>query len=366
MILHENKKKLSVPLNIKSIKLKIFMIRVYRAIDLFAGIGGIRLGFKQAFKEHIDFVFSNDNDIFCSQTYNKNFIKPDIFHEEDITLFKIEKIPDFDILLAGFPCQPFSIAGKKKGFGDKRGILFYKLVDILRVKRPLAFMLENVKNLKSHNRGKTFLEIKKILEEDLGYTTYHKIINAVNFGLPQKRERLYIIGFKGDLGFNFPVGTDSNITIDKFLEKKPVDMKYYLSQQYLNTLKKHRERHLAKGNGFGYRIIPYNGIANTIVCGGMGKERNLVKDNIYYNAWKPGEDPFKKKNNEGIRKMTEREWARLQGFPDNFIFPVSMTQAYKQIANSVPISVVKAIAIEMKKSLITISNRGYETYENLM
>ena len=339
------------------------MIRVYRAIDLFAGIGGIRLGFKQAFKEHIDFVFSNDNDKFSSQTYKKNFIKPEIFHEGDIAQIKIEKLPDFDLLLAGFPCQPFSIAGKKKGLSDKRGMLFYKIVDILREKRPLAFMLENVKNLKSHNGGKTFLEMSKILEEDLGYTIYHNIIKTVNFGLPQKRERLYIVGFKGDFSFNFPNGTNFNATINKFLEKKPVDIKYYLSQQYLNTLKKHKERHLAKGHGFGYQIIPNNGIANTIVCGGMGKERNLVKDNIYYNAWKPGEDPFKKKNNEGIRKMTEREWARLQGFPDNFKFPVSMTQAYKQIANSVPITVVKAIAIEMKKTLIT-SNKGYETSEN--
>lgn len=130
-----------------------------------------------------------------------------------------------------------------------------------------------------------------------------------------------------------------------------MDIKYYLSQQYFNTLKERRRRHEVKGNGFGYQIIDHKGKANTIVCGGMGKERNLVKDKIKYKSWKEGYDPYKFKNYEGVRKMTEKEWAKLQGFPDDFKFPVSMTQVYKQLANSVTVPVIKAIALEMKKSL---------------
>lgn len=324
---------------------------IYRAIDLFAGIGGIRLGFEQAFKNKIKFIFANDNDPYCIKTYEENFQDSEILSKQDILNINLKIIPDFDILLAGFPCQAFSIAGKKKGFNDKRGYLFYKIVEILRKKKPIAFMLENVKHLKNHNRNGTFLEMRKILEEDLNYTMYYDILNAVNFGLPQKRERLYLIGFKNKIDFRFPKGSNLMIKMIKFLEKNPVDAKYYLSQQYLDTLKKHKARHEAKGNGFGYQIIPFDGIANTLVCGGMGKERNLLKDKIICDPYKLGDDPFKKKNNEGIRKMTEREWSRLQGFPEKFRFPVSMTQTYKQIANSVPVPVVKAIALKMKHSL---------------
>ena len=204
--------------------------------------------------------------------------------------------------------------------------------------------------MKNHDKGRTFKTIEDILVNELGYTIYYTILDASLFGLPQKRKRLYIIGFKEDIKFEFPEGVDRNDRIGNILEKD-VNTKYFLSQQYLNTLKNHRERHESKGNGFGYRVLARNDVANTIVCGGMGKERNLVKDIIRYDAWKPGDDPFKKKNNEGIRKMTEREWARLQGFPDTFKFPVSMTQAYKQIANSVPVPVIKAVASKMKKSL---------------
>lgn len=198
--------------------------------------------------------------------------------------------------------------------------------------------------------GKTFTIIKDILENELKYHIHYKVLNALDFGLPQKRERIYIVGFKENLDFKFPKGQKIKVSIKEILQTD-VKLKYFLSQQYLNSLKKHKERHKAKGHGFGYQIIPPDGIANTIVCGGMGKERNLVKDKIKYDPWKPGEDLLKKKNNEGIRKMTEREWARLQGFPEDFKFPVSMTQAYKQLANSVPIPVVKAIALYMKKTL---------------
>ncbi len=331
------------------------MTQTYKAIDLFAGIGGIRLGFEQAFKGDIEFIFSDDNDPYCRETYEVNFNNSH-FISDDILKIDINKIPEFDILLAGFPCQAFSIAGKKKGFDDKRGILFFKIVEILEKKQPSTFFLENVKHLKNHDKKKTFLEIIRILEEDLNYKIHFKVLNAVDFGLPQNRKRLFIIGFKHDVSFKFPSGNVKKNSIKTILEKDTVEIKYYLSQQYLNTLKKHKERHRSKGNGFGYEVISQEGIANTLVCGGMGKERNLVKDIIIYDPWKEGDDTFKKKNDEGIRKMTEREWARLQGFPESFKFPVSMTQAYKQIANSVPVPVVREIAIELKNSLKFILN----------
>jgi len=323
-------------------------MKIYRAIDLFAGIGGIRLGFEQAFESSIKFVFSCEIDENCRKTYRANF---DEIPEEDIREYPIPEIEDFDILLAGFPCQSFSRAGKRKGFKGKRGNLFFYIKEILEEKQPEAFFLENVDNLLVHDKGRTFLTIRNILESELKYYLHIKIINAVNFGLAQNRKRIYIIGFKKNLQFKFPKGENDDIKLELFLEEGRREEKYYLSQQYLNTLKKHKERHTARGNGFGYEKIDPKGIANTLVGGGMGLERNLIEDEIFYDPWQPGDNPFKKKNNEGLRKLTERECANLQGFPDNFTFPVVMTQAYKQIANSVPIPVVKAIAKEMKKSL---------------
>ncbi|MHA1185808.1 MAG: DNA cytosine methyltransferase [Candidatus Heimdallarchaeota archaeon] len=319
----------------------------HKAIDLFAGIGGIRLGFMKAFGDKINFVFSNEIDKYCCQTYEANFGDNPL---GDITQIDPEEIPDFDILLAGFPCQAFSIAGRKDGFDDTRGTLFYNIAQILYTKKPAAFLLENVPHLLNHDNGRTFQVIKDILEEDLNYNIHYKILNAKNFGLPQNRARIFIVGFKENLKFNFPPPLEIKVVIEKILEKK-VDESYYLSQQYLDGLKKHRARHEAKGNGFGYMVLSKNGIANTIVLGGMGKERNLIKDKILPNSWKKDGDDIQLRNNEGIRKMTEREWARLQGFPEEFKFPVAKTRIYRQLANSVPIPVISAIAKEMRKSL---------------
>lgn len=326
---------------------KLEMKKIYEAIDLFAGIGGIRLGFEQTFKDRVKFVFSNEINDFVCETYERNFKENP---KGDIRKVNIGEIPDFDILLAGFPCQAFSIAGAKNGFEDERGNFFFYIEDILEAKKPECFLLENVKYFQHHDKGRTFSIIKHILEDKLKYFIHYKILSAADFGLPQKRERIYIVGFKRNLKFEFPKGNNSDVKIKDILEED-VELKYYLSQQYLNALKEHKRRHKAKGHGFGYMVIDRDDIANTIVGGGMGKERNLVKDKIKYDYWKPGDDPLKKKNNEGIRKMTEREWARLQGFPDDFEFPVSMTQSYKQLANSVPVNVIRAIALEMKRSL---------------
>ena len=320
----------------------------YKAIDLFAGIGGIRLGFQQAFGNQIEFNFGNEIDDYACQTYEANFGESP---KGDITKIKPEEIPDFDILLAGFPCQAFSIAGRKRGFDDIRGTLFFYVADILRVKQPDVFLLENVKNLKSHDKGRTFQVIKDVLTKDLNYNVHVKVLNAKDFGVPQNRERVFFIGFKKNYKFEFPKPTKIPVKIDDILEKE-VDKSFYLSHEYLSGLKKHRARHEAKGNGFGYEVRPRNGIANAIVCGGMGKERNLVHDKELPNTWQKEGDDIQLRNNEGVRKMTPREWARLQGFPESFEFPVSKTRQYRLLGNSVAVPVIRSIAEQIRKSLL--------------
>ena len=323
------------------------METIFTAIDLFAGIGGIRLGFEQAFGKEIKFVFSNEIDSYSCETYEANFGENPL---GDITEINPNSIPHFDILLAGFPCQAFSIAGEKRGFNDTRGTLFFNLAEILKIKKPVAFLLENVKHLLNHDKGRTFQVISDVLIEDLGYNIHFKVLNAKNFGVPQNRERIYIVGFKNNYQFKFPKPFNIPVKISEILEDK-VDDSFYLSHEYLTGLKNHRARHEAKGNGFGYVVIPRDQIANAIVCGGMGKERNLVKDVILPNCWKEKDDDIQLRNAEGIRKMTPREWARLQGFPESFEFPVSKTRIYRQLGNSVAVPVIKAIALEIKKSL---------------
>ncbi len=317
---------------------------LYRAIDLFAGVGGIRLGFEQAFKEKIEFVYSNDNNKFAGLTYTANFGEIAISDINEV-IEDMSKIPDHDILIGGFPCQPFSIAGEQRGFEDKtRGTLFHAIAKILSAKRPAAFLLENVKHFRHHNQGKTWKIVKDILQNELGYKTYDTILNARYFGVPQNRPRFYCVGFRDkNAVFEWPKEDSHEVKLKDFLDHE-VEKCYYISQQYFNTLKKHRARHEAAGHGFGYRILDPEGIAGTIVVGGMGLERNLIQNTPLPNCWKAGDDPLKKKNCEGVRVLTPRECARLQGFPDSFKIPVSDTQAYKQFANSVAVPVIRAIA----------------------
>lgn len=312
----------------------------YRLVDLFAGIGGIRLGFQM--HGDVGCVFSSEWDKFAAKTYEANFGDTP---KGDITQIKEEDIPEHDILVAGFPCQPFSNAGKKLGFEDTRGTLFFDVARIIKYHKPRIVFCENVKNLLTHDKGRTLKVIKNVLEK-LGYVVYYKVLNSKNFGVPQNRERLYIAAFREDINhdfFEFPEGTDSTKTIRDILEEKEVSPKYYLSTVYLESLKRHKERHESKGNGFGYEIRNIDGIAGTIVCGGMGKERNLIIDNRLTN-FTPVTHIKGDINREFIRKMTPREWARLQGFPDNFIISVSDTQSYKQFGNSVSVPVIYAIA----------------------
>ena len=319
-------------------------------IDLFAGIGGFRLAMQNLGGKC---VFSSEWDEQAQKTYAANF--GDIPYG-DITLEETKaRIPkEFDILCAGFPCQAFSIAGKRGGFEDTRGTLFFDVAEIIRRHQPKAFFLENVKGLINHDKGRTLKTILNTLREDLGYFVPDpEIVNAKDFGVPQNRERIYIVGFHKDTGvnsFNYPKPTNQSVRFIDIREDKPVATKYYLSTQYINTLRNHKARHESKGNGFGYEIISGNGIANAIVVGGMGRERNLIIDHRITD-FTPTTRIKGEVNREGIRKMTPREWARLQGFPDSYVIPVADASAYKQFGNSVAVPAIQATAKQILNEL---------------
>lgn len=319
-------------------------------IDLFAGIGGFRLALQNL---NGKCVYSSEWDKYSKETYKANFGEVPF---GDITSPETKSyIPDdFDVLCAGFPCQAFSIAGRRGGFEDTRGTLFFDVAEIIKNRQPKAVFLENVKGLRNHDKGKTLATILNVLREDLNYYVPEpQIINAKQFGVPQNRERIFIVGFRKDLGINefqYPEAKNKQVVLKDILEEKEVSVKYYLSTTYLQTLKNHRARHESKGNGFGYEIIPNTGTANAVVCGGMGRERNLVHDNRLTN-FKPITNIKGKVNREGIRKMTPREWARLQGFPDTFKIVVSDAQAYKQFGNSVAVPAIQATAEKIIEKL---------------
>ena len=319
-------------------------------IDLFAGIGGFRIAMQNIGGKC---VFSSEWDEMAKKTYLLNYGEVPF---GDITKESTKSyIPDgFDVLCAGFPCQAFSLAGKRLGFEETRGTLFFDVAEIIRRKRPKAFFLENVKGLLIHDKGNTVKTMLRILREDLGYYVPDpQIVNAMNFGVPQHRERVYIVGFRKDQNvreFVYPSPTDKTKTFADVKEKEVVSAKYYLSTQYLNTLIAHKERHAAKGNGFGYEIIPDNGVANAIVVGGMGRERNIVVD-TRLEDFTPVTNIKGEINKEGLRRMTPREWARLQGFPDSFVIGVADASAYKQFGNSVAVPAIQATAEEIIKRI---------------
>ena len=320
----------------------------FKFIDLFAGIGGFRLALQNLGGKC---VFTSEWDENAKKTYRANFGETPF---GDITKdYTKNYIPEnFDVLCAGFPCQAFSIAGKRGGFEDTRGTLFFDVAEIIKRKQPKAIFLENVKGLRNHNGGKTLATILNVLRNDLGYFVPEpQIINAKDFGVPQNRERIYIVGFHQRTNvteFNYPKPLDTKVTFADIKEKEVPATKYFLSTQYVQTLVNHKARHEGKGNGFGYAIIPDNEIANAVVCGGMGRERNLVLDHRITD-FTPTTHIKGTVNREGIRKMTPREWARLQGFPDNFLIPVADASAYKQFGNSVAVPAIQATAKEILK-----------------
>lgn len=306
----------------------------YKMIDLFAGIGGTRLGFYQT--NCVNIVFSSEWDKFAQKTYYANYGD---MPEGDITKIKEEDIPDHDILVGGFPCVAFSQAGKKRGFEDTRGTLFFDIARIIRAKRPKTFLLENVKNLLGHDNGKTFETIKNTLE-DMNYVVYYKVFAAKDFGVPQNRERIYIVGFDKDQvsnweDFKYPEPPKTETSVGSILDDN-VDSKYTLSDLLWSGHQRRKMDNAAAGKGFGYSLFTKN-----------SKYTNTISARYY----KDGSEILIEQENKNPRKITPREASRLQGFPKDFIIPVSDTQAYKQFGNSVAVPVIHAIAEEIIKVL---------------
>lgn len=324
-------------------------------IDLFAGIGGIRAGFDAIGGRC---VFTSEYDSYAQKTYAENFAGG---HElaGDITQIQADEIPEHDLLLAGFPCQPFSIAGvsKKNALGkahgfacDAQGTLFFDVARIINAKRPRAFLLENVKNLQSHDKGRTFDVIRRTLTEELGYHIHVKVIDGGHF-VPQHRERVYIVGFRDPVGFDWAAlrlpeknhtlaeilhrtdGTEPDLPWDegRFFDHNAnqVPNKYTLTDHLWSYLQNYAEKHRAKGNGFGFGLVGPNNSARTLSA-------RYYKDG--------SEILINQGASKSPRRLTPRECARLMGYPDTFRIPVSDTRAYKQFGNSVVVPVIKAIS----------------------
>lgn len=298
----------------------------FNFIDLFAGIGGIRIPFEELGGTC---VFSSEWDKYAQQTYAYNFGEAPT---GDITQIKETDIPDHDVLLAGFPCQPFSIIGDKQGFEDTRGTLFFDIVRILKQKQPSAFLLENVKQLLTHNKGQTFAVIQEQLSR-LGYTTYHEVLNALDFGLPQKRERIFIVGFREPIAFEFPKPIGVYKPLSEVLEPdEDIEPSLFASER---IQKSRREKckctpffpsiwHENKGGNIS--VLPFSCALRA------GASYNYLLVN-------------------GVRRLSGREMLRLQGFPEDFKITGNMMQIRKQTGNSVAIPVVHAIAKKMLQAL---------------
>ena len=309
----------------------------HRFVDLFCGIGGFRLAFESAGGEC---VFSSDWDKFSQQTYAANFGETP---HGDIYGIGIRNIPEHDILCAGFPCQPFSLAGvskklslgRKHGFDDeKQGNLFFQIANILDYHKPSAFVLENVKNLKNHDSGRTFDIIYRTLTDVLGYQVRYKIIDARSV-VPQHRERIFLVGFKPARWFEFPTYPSIGPKLATILETR-VDPKYTLSDHLWKYLRNYALKHQAAGNGFGFSLFTGKDVARTLSA-------RYHKDG--------SEILISQGSDMNPRRLTPRECARLMGFPPDFKIPVSDTQAYRQFGNSVVVPVLERIASEVVTSL---------------
>lgn len=314
--------------------------------DLFCGIGGTRQAIERAAKKEgfdPECVFSCDYDKFCQITYEANFGEKPFGNIYEVNP---EQLPAHDIMSAGFPCQPFSIAGVSKkaslgrphGFADKtQGTLFFELARLAHTNRPRVIFLENVKNLVSHDKGKTIATIIDVLSNDLEYYVVPPRVFDARYLVPQHRERVFIIAFreKEDFAnFTWPEIKDAKLALRSILEQD-VDSKYTLSDKLFNSLKQHAERHKQKGHGFGLGIANLNGVSRTLSA-------RYYKDGSEILIPQPDKNP---------RRLTPRECARLQGFPDSYKIPVSDTQAYKQFGNSVPIPLLEAVAHQIVKAV---------------
>jgi DNA (cytosine-5)-methyltransferase 1 len=301
------------------------MSNKFKFIDLFAGVGGIRIPFEELGG---DCVFSSEWDKFSQQTYEANF--GEIPHG-DITEIDAKDIPKHDLLVGGFPCQAFSQAGLKKGFKDTRGTMFFEIARILDHHKPKAILLENVKGLRGHDKGNTFKTIISILNE-LGYQTLEStVLNAKHFGLPQNRERIFIVGYKKHVNFQFPQPPMIDTRLGDILDKKIPD-KYTISDRLWEGAQRRKEKYKEKGYGFGYSLF---------------NKESKYTSTISARYYKDGAEIWIDQGKKNPRKLTPNEARKLQGFPEGFIIPVSDGQAYKQFGNAVPVPVIRAIAERM-------------------
>ena len=318
----------------------------YTYVDLFAGIGGMRIGFDQACEELGDTsecVFTSEWDKKCQDTYEINFGERPDGDISEIVKNNIDKIQNHDVLMGGFPCQPFSNAGLKKGFNDTRGTVFHDIAKIIEVKKPRAFILENVKGLRSNDKGNTLSTILKVLREDLGYFLPEpKILNTKDFGLPQNRQRIFIVGFLKENNFLFPEPLNIKTKVSQILNSGRAPKKYFISQRLWDS---HRARRLKNENakpkkGFGYKSVTSNDKYTSTISA------RYYKDGAEILVKRRGED-------EEIppRKLTPDEARQLQGFPNDFIVNNSDVQAYKQFGNAVSVPVVKEIVKRILNSI---------------
>jgi len=302
-----------------------------QVVSIFSGLGGLDKGFVD---KGYDIIWANDIDKYAVQTYKENFGEHIVLG--DINEIPLNEIPDCDVLIGGFPCQPFSMMGQQRGFEDTRGTLFFRIAEIIEDKikknrKPKAIILENVRSLRTHNNGKTYKEIRRILEDELGYTVFCEILNSADYGVPQTRNRTYIVCFANDKAdFTFPEKVKLDHTLQDLLQED-VDPKYFLSDRILPTI-------LSNGTG-GYKAkseIDLK-IARPL-CATMAKMHRACQDNYVTQIGR-------------VRRLTPRECARLQGFDDKFKIPVSDCQAYKQFGNAVTVNVSKAVAQAVKDTL---------------
>lgn len=308
-------------------------------IDLFAGVGGLRI----PFDDRGQCVFSSELDPAARAVYSENFNEPIEEIDTDISLVGEaipEDFPKHDLLLAGFPCQPFSHAGLRKGFEDIRGTLFFSIAAIVKARRPKAILLENVRGLKAHDQGFTFRRIKETLEE-LGYVFHAKVLNARDFGLPQNRNRLFMVCLRDDLpgafDFQFPEPTHSRaeLRVGDFLDPQ-VDDKYTLSDKLWEGHQRRKSTNSQNGKGFGYQLF---------------NEDSEYVATISARYYKDGSEVLIEQKGKNPRKLTPNEARRLQGFPDSFRLPKSDIQAYRQFGNAVPVSVIRALEKSLKNYL---------------
>lgn len=302
-----------------------------RILSLFCGCGGLDKGFDEA---GYNIVWANDFDKYAVETYKANFGDNVILG--DINEIELNSLPEFDVLIGGFPCQPFSMMGAEKGFEDTRGTLFFRIAEIIKYKidqgrKPRVVILENVRSLRTHDKGKTFRTIKRVLEKELNYKVFDTVLNTADYGIPQTRNRTYIVCFANDkANFEFPDKQELKLTLQDLLENE-VDDKYFLSERILPTI-------LSDGTG-GYKAkseIDLK-IARPL-CATMAKMHRACQDNYVT-------------QNNRVRRLTPRECARLQGFPEDFIIPVSDSQAYKQFGNAVTVNVSRAVAEQIRQEL---------------